>query len=60
MIRNYLRWNRPEGHYKDRDGLFIAVVPTKVIAAELETHGPHAPGPRKNASRRSLAIIPAV
>jgi hypothetical protein len=28
MIRNYLRWKRPEGHYPARDGLFIAVVPT--------------------------------
>jgi hypothetical protein len=31
MIRNYRRWDRPEGNYKDRDGLFIAVVPTVVI-----------------------------
>ena len=28
MERNYLRWKRPEGSYPDRDGLFIAVVPT--------------------------------
>jgi hypothetical protein len=28
MKRNYLPWKRPEGHYPDRDGLFIAVVPT--------------------------------
>jgi hypothetical protein len=28
MQRNYLRWKRPEGHYPERDGLFIAVVPT--------------------------------
>ncbi len=28
MERNYLRWHRPEGHYKDRDGLYISVVPT--------------------------------
>jgi hypothetical protein len=28
MDRNYLPWKRPEGHYADRDGLFIAVVPT--------------------------------
>jgi hypothetical protein len=28
MIRNYLPWKRPEGHYPDRDGHFIAVVPT--------------------------------
>jgi hypothetical protein len=31
MIRNYLVWKRPEGHYPDRDGLFIAVVPTLVV-----------------------------
>ena len=35
MVRNYLAWKRPEGHYPDRDGLFIAVVPTvKVIAGD--------------------------
>ena len=28
MERNYLQWNRPEGHYADRDDLYIAVVPT--------------------------------
>jgi hypothetical protein len=28
MERNYLRWKRPEGLYPERDGLFIAVVPT--------------------------------
>jgi hypothetical protein len=28
MRENYLPWKRPEGHYPDRDGLFIAVVPT--------------------------------
>ena len=28
MIRNYLPWKRPEGKYPERDGLFIAVVPT--------------------------------
>jgi hypothetical protein len=31
MQRNYLPWKRPEGHYPDRDGLFIAVVPTKPL-----------------------------
>jgi hypothetical protein len=31
MIRNYLVWKRPEGHYPDRDGLFVAVVPTVVV-----------------------------
>lgn len=34
MIRNYLAWKRPEGHYPDRDGLFIAVVPTVVVKAK--------------------------
>jgi hypothetical protein len=28
MERNYLRWDRPEGEYADRDGKFLAVVPT--------------------------------
>jgi len=28
MQRNYLPWERPEGSYPDRDGKFIAVVPT--------------------------------
>lgn len=28
MQRNFLRWNRPEGAYADRDGKFLAVVPT--------------------------------
>jgi hypothetical protein len=28
MERNYLRWDRPEGKYPDRDGKYIAVVPT--------------------------------
>jgi hypothetical protein len=32
MERNYLRWKRPEGHYPERDGLFIAVVPTVVVS----------------------------
>lgn len=29
MVRNFLPWKRPEGRYADRDGLFIAVVPTR-------------------------------
>ena len=33
MIRNFLVWKRPEGHYPDRDGLFIAVVPTVKVSA---------------------------
>ncbi len=32
MRENYLPWKRPEGHYKDRDGLFIAVVPTRPLS----------------------------
>ena len=28
MQRNYLRWDRPEGAYQERDGKFLAVVPT--------------------------------
>jgi hypothetical protein len=28
MERNFLRWDRPEGRYADRDGLYITVVPT--------------------------------
>lgn len=31
MVRNYLRWKRPEGTYADRDGLFIALVPTVAV-----------------------------
>lgn len=31
MRVNYLPWKRPEGHYRDRDGLFIAVVPTRPL-----------------------------
>lgn len=34
MIRNYLPWKRPEGHYPDRDGLYIAVVPTLKAPAD--------------------------
>ena len=32
MIRNYLKWKRPEGIYPDRDGRFIALIPTVVEA----------------------------
>jgi hypothetical protein len=28
MKRNFLPWKRPEGHYPDRDGKFIILVPT--------------------------------
>lgn len=31
MRRNYLPWERPEGLYAKRDGLFIAVVPTQPL-----------------------------
>jgi hypothetical protein len=31
MRRNYLPWERPEGLYPRRDGLFIAVVPTEAL-----------------------------
>jgi hypothetical protein len=31
MERNYLKWKRPEGLYPERDGLYIAVVPTVVV-----------------------------
>jgi len=29
LRQNFLPWKRPEGHYPDRDGLYITVVPTK-------------------------------
>jgi hypothetical protein len=28
MVRNFLMWKRPEGHYPDRDGKWIVVIPT--------------------------------
>ena len=28
MVRNYIRWTRPEGRYAARDHLFVAVIPT--------------------------------
>jgi hypothetical protein len=31
MRRNYLPWERPEGLYPKRDGLFIAVIPTEPL-----------------------------
>ncbi len=31
MRRNYLVWDRPEGRYEERDGLFIAVMPTRPL-----------------------------
>jgi hypothetical protein len=32
MVRNYLPWQRPEGLYPNRDGKFLAVVPTVAVA----------------------------
>lgn len=32
MVRNFLVWKRPEGRYPNRDGLFIAVVPTVPVS----------------------------
>ncbi len=34
MVRNFLKWKRPEGRYPDRDGKYIIVVPT-VKASEI-------------------------
>ncbi|HXG39961.1 MAG TPA: hypothetical protein VNJ28_03370, partial [Candidatus Limnocylindrales bacterium] len=34
MVRNYLPWKRPEGRYPERDGRFIAVVPTVAVERE--------------------------
>jgi hypothetical protein len=34
MERNYLRWDRPEGKYPDRDGKYLAVVPTIPLKAQ--------------------------
>ncbi|MEK6719491.1 MAG: hypothetical protein AABZ33_02335 [Chloroflexota bacterium] len=31
MVRNFLPWKRPEGRYPDRDGRFIALIPTVVV-----------------------------
>jgi hypothetical protein len=32
MKRNFLAWKRPEGRYPERDGKWIAVVPTQPLA----------------------------
>lgn len=32
MVRNFLKWKRPEGLYPDRDGRFIVLIPTAVVA----------------------------
>jgi hypothetical protein len=31
MERNFLGWKRPEGHYPDRDGRFLVIVPTEPL-----------------------------
>jgi hypothetical protein len=33
MVRNVLVWKRPEGHYPQRDGMFVAIVPTVPVSA---------------------------
>ena len=40
MIRNYLKWKRPEGKYPERDGLYIAVVPTRQAGADPDPPDP--------------------
>ncbi len=40
MVRNYLKWKRPEGLYPTRDGLYIAVVPTRRQAGKLTPSDP--------------------
>jgi len=27
MAKNYIGWKRPEGHYPDRDGKWLLVIP---------------------------------
>jgi hypothetical protein len=39
MERNYLRWERPEGAYLERDGRYIAVVPTIPLREQSATGG---------------------
>lgn len=34
MKRNYLPWERPEGNYPSRDGLFLAILPTVPLSAQ--------------------------
>ena len=53
MVRNFLPWKRPEGRYPDRDGLYIAVVPTLTVAGGL-TPIRRTRGARKIASRTSF------
>jgi hypothetical protein len=39
MERNYLRWERPEGEYLERDGKYIAVVPTIPLRDQVVDRG---------------------
>jgi hypothetical protein len=39
MERNFLRWERPEGKYPDRDGKYIAVVPTIPLREQSRDRG---------------------
>ena len=63
MRRNYLPWKRPEGHYPDRDGLFIAVVPTRRWTANrYATIGGRSavrrrPAPREHIRRRARRAV---
>ncbi len=36
MKRNFLEWQRPEGRYPDRDGLYITVAPTMPAAGDAD------------------------
>ena len=35
MQRNYLPWQRPEGPYPNRDGLFLAVIAAGILLWEF-------------------------
>ena len=37
MERNFLRWQRPEGTYENRDGKFLAIVPTVPLSEQRAT-----------------------
>jgi hypothetical protein len=39
MERNYLRWERPEGDYLERDGRYLAVVPTIPLREQARPQG---------------------
>ena len=50
MVRNYLQVEAARGHYPDRDGLYIAVVPTVVVKPVELTPDP--PDPRAEEDRQ--------